>query len=100
MQKFNNIFIFNLDDALLCTSVLTSSGCFKNNMVILPEKLEKIKELKVLLKKILTMTLNNGDKWIIILLKKKEINSGLKVIFLIIVNIKRINKNKFKLTLN
>ena len=100
MHKFNNIFIFNLDDALLCISVLTSSGWFKNNMVILPEKLEKIKELKVLLKKILTMTLNKGDKWIIVLLKKKEINSGLKVIFLIIVNIKRINKNKFKLTLN
>ena len=89
-----------MDDALLCTSVLTSSGWFKNNMVILLEKLEKIKELKVLLKKILTMTLNKGDKWIIILLKKKEINSGLKVIFLIIVNIKRINKNKFKFTLN
>ena len=84
-----------MDDALLCTSVLTSSGWFKNNMVILLEKLEKIKELKVLLKKILTMTLNKGDKWIIILLKKKEINSGLKVIFLIIVNIKRINKTKF-----
>ena len=52
-----------MDDALLCTSVLTPSGCFKNNMVILPEKLEKIKELKVLLKKVLTMTLNKDDKW-------------------------------------
>jgi hypothetical protein len=51
-----------LDDALLCTSILTPSECFKNNMVILPEKLEKIKVLKVLLKKILTMTLNKGDK--------------------------------------
>ena len=63
--KFTNIFIFDWDDTLLCTSVLTPSGYFDDNMDILPSNMEKIKQLEVFVKKILTITINKGDTYII-----------------------------------
>ena len=63
--KFNNIFILDWDDTLLCTTVLTPCGYFDDNMVILPFKMEKIKKLETLVKKLLTKTTDKGDTYII-----------------------------------
>ena len=63
--KFNNIFILDWDDTLLCTTVLTPCGYFDDNMVILPFKMEKIKKLESLVKKLLTKTTDKGDTYII-----------------------------------
>ncbi len=63
--KFNNIFIFDWDDTLLCTTVLSPCGYFDDNMIILPSKMEKIQKLEILVKKLLTKTINKGDTYII-----------------------------------
>ena len=63
--KFNNIFIFDWDDTLLCTTVLSPSGYFDDNMIVLPSKMEKIKKLEILVKQLLTKTTDKGDTYII-----------------------------------
>ena len=63
--RFNNIFIFDWDDTLLCTTVLSPCGYFDDNMVVLPSKMEKIKKLEILVKKLLTKTTDKGDTYII-----------------------------------
>ena len=63
--KFNNIFIFDWDDTLLCTTVLSPCGYFDDNMIILPSKMEKIEKLEILVKKLLTKTIEKGDTYII-----------------------------------
>ena len=63
--KINKIFIFDWDDTLLCTSVISPGGYFDDNMIILPSKLEKIKHLETLVKKLLTKTTEKGDTYII-----------------------------------
>ena len=63
--KFNNIFIFDWDDTLLCTSVLSPRGYFDDNIIILPSKIEKIKKLEILVKKILTIAIEKGETYII-----------------------------------
>ena len=64
-SKFNNIFIFDWDDTLLCTTVLSPCGYFDDNMIVLPSKMEKIEKLEILVKKILTKTIDKGDTYII-----------------------------------
>ena len=44
-MKTNRIFIFDWDDTLLCTTVLSPGGYFDDNRVILPGRLKKIKHL-------------------------------------------------------
>ena len=63
--KFNNIFIFDWDDTLLCTTVLSPGGYFDDNMIVLPSKLEKIKKLEILVNKLLSLTTEKGDTYII-----------------------------------
>jgi len=63
--KFNNIFIFDWDDTLLCTTVLSPLGYFDDDMVVLPSRMEKIKKLEISVKKLLTLTLEKGDTYII-----------------------------------
>ncbi len=63
--KFNNIFILDWDDTLLCTTVLSPCGYFDDNMIILPSKLEKIQKLEILVKKLLSITTEKGDTFII-----------------------------------
>ena len=63
--KFNNIFILDWDDTLLCTTVLSPYGYFDDNMIILPSKMEKIQKLEVLVKKLLTLATEKGDTYII-----------------------------------
>ena len=63
--KFNNIFIFDWDDTLLCTTVLTPCGYFDDNMIVLPSKMEKIQKLEILVKKLLNIAINKGDTYII-----------------------------------
>ena len=52
-KKINNIFIFDWDDTLLCTSVLSPNGYFDDDMEILPSIMEKIEKLEKLVKSIL-----------------------------------------------
>ena len=63
--KTNTIFIFDWDDTLLCTSVISPGGYFDDNMVILPGRLKKIKNLETVVKKILTLATEKGDTYII-----------------------------------
>ena len=63
--KYNSIFILDWDDTLLCTTVLSPCGYFDDNMIILPSKMEKIKKLEILVKKLLTITTEKGDTYII-----------------------------------
>ena len=63
--KFNNIFIFDWDDTLLCTTVLSPLGYFDDNMVVLPSRMEKIKKLEISVKKLLTLAIEKGDTYII-----------------------------------
>ena len=63
--KFNNIFIFDWDDTLLCTTVLSPNGYFDDNMIVLPSKMEKIQQLEILVKKLLTKITDKGDTYII-----------------------------------
>ena len=63
--KVNKIFIFDWDDTLLCTTVISPGGYFDDNMVILPSKLKKIRRLENIVKKLLTITIEKGDTYII-----------------------------------
>ena len=64
-MKTNRIFIFDWDDTLLCTTVLSPGGYFDDNRVILPGRLKKIKHLESLVKKLLTNATEKGDTYII-----------------------------------
>lgn len=64
-SKVNKIFIFDWDDTLLCTTVISPGGYFDDNMVILPSKLKKIRRLENIVKKLLTITIEKGDTYII-----------------------------------
>ena len=64
-MKTNRIFIFDWDDTLLCTTVLSPGGYFDDNRVILPGRLKKIKHLESLVKKLLTIATEKGDTYII-----------------------------------
>jgi hypothetical protein len=63
--KFNNIFIFDWDDTLLCTTVLSPGGYFDDNMIVLPSKMEKIKKLEILVNRLLSLTTEKGETYII-----------------------------------
>lgn len=63
--KFNNIFILDWDDTLLCTTVLSPCGYFDDNIIVLPSKMEKIQKLEILVKKLLTLMIEKGDAYII-----------------------------------
>ena len=64
-KKFKNIFIFDWDDTLLCTSSLSPYGFFDENMIIPPEKLKKIHKLQKHVRTILEKAINKGDTYII-----------------------------------
>ena len=64
-MKTNRIFIFDWDDTLLCTTVLSPGGYFDDSRVILPGRLKKIKHLESLVKKLLTIATEKGDTYII-----------------------------------
>ena len=64
-KKFNNIFIFDWDDTLLCTSSLSPYGFFDENMIVPPEKLKKINKLQKYVRTILEKALEKGDTYII-----------------------------------
>ena len=64
-KKFNNIFIFDWDDTLLCTSSLSPFGFFDENMIVPPEKLKKINKLQKYVNNILKKAIDKGDTYII-----------------------------------
>ena len=63
--KFNNIFIFDWDDTLFCTSFFSPSGYLDDDVVLLVSNMEKIQKLEALVKKLLTLTIEKGDTYII-----------------------------------
>ena len=73
-KKFNNIFIFDWDDTLFCTSVLSPNVYFDEDIEISPTKIEKIEKMEKLVKNILLKSINKGDTYIIS-------NSGLDWIY-------------------
>ena len=64
-KKFNNIFIFDWDDTLLCTTVLNPYGYFDDEMEVQPSKMEKIEKLEIYVRSILSKALEKGDVYII-----------------------------------
>ena len=64
-KKINNIFIFDWDDTLLCTSVLGPNGYFDDDFEIPEATLKKIKTLEIHVKNILVKALEKGDTYII-----------------------------------
>jgi len=64
-KKINNIFIFDWDDTLLCTSVLSPNGYFDDDFEIPEATLKKIKTLEIHVKNILVKALEKGDTYII-----------------------------------
>ena len=64
-KKFNNIFIFDWDDTLLCTSVLSPNGYFDEDREISTSTLERISKLEKYVKQILLKAVEKGDTYII-----------------------------------
>ena len=64
-KKFNNIFIFDWDDTLLCTTILSPYGYFDDEIEVQPSKMEKIEKLEIYVRSILTKALEKGDVYII-----------------------------------
>ena len=64
-KKFNNIFIFDWDDTLLCTTVLSPYGYFDDEIEVQPSKMEKIEKLEIYVRSILSKALEKGDVYII-----------------------------------
>lgn len=67
-NKFNNVFIFDWDDTIMCTTFITPTGYFteKNLKEIEKKKDFKLfKELEDVIYKILTFALSQGDVFII-----------------------------------
>lgn len=64
-KKVNNIFIFDWDDTLFCTSVLSPNGYFDDEREISPSQMRRIEELELFVKSILTKAIEKGDTYII-----------------------------------
>lgn len=65
-NKINNIFIFDWDDTLLCTSIHCPNRYFDDDMEILPSVMEKIEKMEKLVTNILLQSISKGDVYIII----------------------------------
>ena len=64
-KKFNNIFIFDWDDTLICTSILSPYGYFDDEMEVESSKMEKIEKLEIYVNKLLSKAIEKGDTYII-----------------------------------
>ena len=64
-KKINNIFIFDWDDTLFCTSVLSPNGYFDDEREISPSQMRRIEELETFVKSILTKAIEKGDTYIV-----------------------------------
>ena len=61
----NNLIIFDWDDTLLCTSVLSPYGYFDDDLILSNQGKEKIKKLEENVKKILELSINKSTTFII-----------------------------------
>jgi len=64
-KKINNIFIFDWDDTLFCTSVLSPNGYFDSEREILPSQFERIEKLEIFVECLLIKSMEKGDTYII-----------------------------------
>jgi hypothetical protein len=64
-KKINNIFIFDWDDTLFCTSVLSPNGYFDSEREILPSQIKRIENLEIYVECILEKSIEKGDTYII-----------------------------------
>ena len=64
-KKINNIFIFDWDDTLFCTSILSPNGYFDDEREISPSQMRRIEELEVFVNCLLTKAIEKGDTYII-----------------------------------
>ena len=65
IKNHNNLIIFDWDDTLLCTTFLTPSGIFNENIILSESDMEKILKLELVVFKILSMAINKGDTYIV-----------------------------------
>ena len=65
IDTHNSIFLYDWDDTLLCTSVLSPDGYFDDNMEVSKSTMTKIGKLEEAVKKLLMNSVNNGDTYII-----------------------------------
>ena len=63
--KKNNIIIFDWDDTLLCTTVLSPNGYFDDHLKFSKEGKEKIEKLEKKVKEILELSISKGITYII-----------------------------------
>ena len=64
-KKYNTLFIFDWDDTLFCTSMLSPYGYFDDNMRIDEVQMNAIAQLEELVYKLLSKTISKGDTYII-----------------------------------
>ena len=64
-KKINNIFIFDWDDTLFCTSALSPNGYFDSQREILPSQIKRIENLEIFVECILEKSIEKGDTYII-----------------------------------
>ena len=64
-KKINSIFIFDWDDTLFCTSVLSPNGYFDSEREILPSQLKRIEKLETFVECLLIKSIEKGDAYII-----------------------------------
>lgn len=61
----NSIFLYDWDDTLLCTSVLSPNGYFDDNMEVSKATMGRIAKLEEAVKKLLENSVKSGDTYII-----------------------------------
>lgn len=80
-KKFNNIFIFDWDDTLFCTTVLCPYGYYDEDKEISDSIIEKIERLGKKVKKILIKAIEKGDTYIITNSELKWVEYSCKIFF-------------------
>lgn len=64
-KKLNALIIFDWDDTLFCTTILSRFGYFDNDLKVKPINMTKIRKMEALVKNLLEKTLDKGDTYII-----------------------------------
>ena len=80
-KKYNSIIIFDWDDTLLSTSFLVSKGIFSSLFELTKYEKKRLQELQELVHKLLTLSLDKGDVYIITNADKGWVEYSSKLIY-------------------
>ena len=86
-KKYNSIIIFDWDDTLLPTSFLISKGIFNSYLELTKFEKKRLSELEDLVDKLLTLSVDKGDVYIITNADKGWVEYSSKLIYPSISNI-------------